>query len=561
MIVKVANRGWSLKGAGKYYLHDKRDREGKTRSTSDRVGFIYTNNLPNDGRSLTPEEAKKALNLMAYTAMHADVLKEQAGVSKRGRKVELGSVYSYSLSWDREQTPDDEEMRTAAISSIQSLGLYEEYHSLIVQHKDTEHPHVHIIASLISPENGKVANVGNDHVKFSKWAEQYEREHGGIIIDKRVENNQQRDEATKEQEQRKADRQSHSKGDKTVKPDTGIVKHRESKIDKEEIQNLYLSSSTGAAFSAGLEAMGYSLAKGDRRGVVLVNMTTGKTHSLSRQISGLWKRDDVEQNWKGGLQHRFEDFDAKVLLTVEQTRLANEKRMAQQIYRDDYEADRQIKLEDAAHQEGRGKKAIDTGDEVRTPAKEKDQAFSLQTLALDKQEEDNYFLPEPFYEQYDRLKAISDKADQERLAAELRLKEFYKLDERKKDLSDLERQRERLKLHQKLLGKEQELSEQIEAHKLSISNAAQRMKEAQDAVNKRLEKQVENDLSEQTSNDNDLKKSLVVDFEKVRAAKEQEQKEADKKRAKEAFKEQERLRRQQEQAERNKELDKGLDYD
>ena len=101
MTPKVARRGHSFKGAGAYYLNNKKDQA----SEHSRVEWTHTYNHSTD-------DPHKALNRMAYTAMRADKLKHQAGVSKKGRKATAGAVYTFSLSYHEEQNPTKQNPKT-----------------------------------------------------------------------------------------------------------------------------------------------------------------------------------------------------------------------------------------------------------------------------------------------------------------------------------------------------------------------------------------------------------------------------------------------------------------
>src|SRR6185369_1199739 len=61
--------------------------------------------------------------------------------------------------------------------------------TLIVQHTDEPHPHVHVIVNRIEPDGSRARNIAFDQLRFSRWAEQYERDHGVIRCEQRVENN------------------------------------------------------------------------------------------------------------------------------------------------------------------------------------------------------------------------------------------------------------------------------------------------------------------------------------------------------------------------------------
>lgn len=254
MIARVADRGTSFVGAGKYYLHDKEA------STSERVAWTYIHNIATD-------DPEKAMRYMAYTAMHSDYLKHEAGVSNCGRKATAGAVYSFSLSWSPEEAPLPDYMKQAGLDTLVYLGLIE-HEAVMVAHQDTDHPHVHVIANLVHPENGKTVVPAYDYLTLSTWAEAYEKEHGKIYCEQRVINNELRREQARDGRQ------------------LGLVKHRESKHAKSElIRQLYEQSDNGKAFRAALNEQGFTLARGDRRGFVLVD-DRGQISSLSRQIKG-----------------------------------------------------------------------------------------------------------------------------------------------------------------------------------------------------------------------------------------------------------------------------------
>lgn len=259
MVPSVAQRGHSFVGAGKYYLHDK------GADTSERVGWTRTYNL-------STNDPDKAMRMMAWTAMHADDLKAQAGVAPTGRTATTGAVYSYSLAWAPNQKPNEQEMREAVESSLRYLRL-QHHEAVAIQHTETAHPHVHVVVNLVDPDTGKRRSPYNDHLIHSKWAEEWERNHGGIIIKKRQQNNAKRDGGE-------------------------YVKHRPEKVDHAaEINRLFKQSDSPKAFKAALEQSGYALAQGDKRGVVLV-ADDGKILSLARQLEGQ-RAKDIKAYFRG----------------------------------------------------------------------------------------------------------------------------------------------------------------------------------------------------------------------------------------------------------------------
>lgn len=167
-------RGRSFRGVLQYVLHDKRAEGEAVRTTSERVTFIEMANLPTD-------DPEKAYKLMAWTALHQGYLKDLTGQSARGRKAER-PVWHVSLSWH----PDEQEISAtdqaaAARDLLARFGL-SEHQAVIVGHDDAAkgQAHLHIVANLINPGNGKMPEGG---LSFSEkalqgWARQYEKAHG-----------------------------------------------------------------------------------------------------------------------------------------------------------------------------------------------------------------------------------------------------------------------------------------------------------------------------------------------------------------------------------------------
>lgn len=71
------------------------------------------------------------------------------------------------------------------------LGLTE-HETLFVGHNDEPHPHIHVIVNRVHPETGIAAKLSKDQLKLSAWAEEFEKRHGEILCEQRVENNARR---------------------------------------------------------------------------------------------------------------------------------------------------------------------------------------------------------------------------------------------------------------------------------------------------------------------------------------------------------------------------------
>lgn len=186
MIPRLNPRGRSFFGACTYVLHDI-----EKATTKDRVGWSMTLNL-------ATQDVKWAWHEMTETYWAQDALKQASGTDMRGRKNDK-PVLHYSLSWAPSENPTQEQMQQAAISSLKALGL-SEHEALIAAHTDKKHPHLHIVVNTVHPQTGRTADLKFSKLALSRWAQEYEQEHG-LHCEERVKNNEER----KKQKRRRLD--------------------------------------------------------------------------------------------------------------------------------------------------------------------------------------------------------------------------------------------------------------------------------------------------------------------------------------------------------------------
>jgi ATP-dependent exoDNAse (exonuclease V) alpha subunit len=98
--------------------------------------------------------------------------------ASRGRKCE-NDCLNLSASWEPGYEPTCEEMLDAGKGLLKSLGM-ENAQAVFIGHSDTDHRHIHVIASRIDPTTGKTFSQADDFTKAQAWGLQYEREHGQI---------------------------------------------------------------------------------------------------------------------------------------------------------------------------------------------------------------------------------------------------------------------------------------------------------------------------------------------------------------------------------------------
>lgn len=192
MNFQFAAQGASFKGAMAYYTHDKRE-AGMDRNptTSERVAWAETRNMLTD-------RTDTATKIMISTAERSAQLKREAGIRATGRQG-TKPVAAFSLAWhpDEAKTLDRDEMTRAADHALKVMGL-DKCQAVIIAHRDTAHPHVHVVVNRVSPEDGRMAKIDPNRVrKLDRWANDYEKERGQVYSEKRAEKYERIDERRK----------------------------------------------------------------------------------------------------------------------------------------------------------------------------------------------------------------------------------------------------------------------------------------------------------------------------------------------------------------------------
>jgi hypothetical protein len=171
MIVRILSRGSSFQGLATYLTHDAEA------ETADRVGWSHTLNCAND-------HVPAAVNEMLWTARDAELLKQEAGVRAGGRPTEK-TVKHLSLNWAPDERPTQAHMIHTTEDFLRHMQ-WEEHQALLVAHTDKTYAHVHVMLNVVHPETGLRLNDDFERRRAQAWAENYEREHGGIRCENRL---------------------------------------------------------------------------------------------------------------------------------------------------------------------------------------------------------------------------------------------------------------------------------------------------------------------------------------------------------------------------------------
>ena len=186
--------GASFKGVVDYCLSEGRAREderdelrGEDRG-QDKAGRVEWS----ETRNVAAEDPRQAARVMAATASRSEDLKQLAGGEGRGPRSGEAGVSLLAELGGKDEKPGLNEMGRAVTESLEKMGLADRQ-AVMIAHRDTAQPHVHVVVNRVSVEDGRAAKLGNSYLKLSRWAEGYEREQGRIRCPQRVENNAGRD--------------------------------------------------------------------------------------------------------------------------------------------------------------------------------------------------------------------------------------------------------------------------------------------------------------------------------------------------------------------------------
>lgn len=157
MIGKVPKAGRGFRGLVRYLLHGAR--RGSDR-LHPRVAWTATRNL------FVDDPIQSSL-LMRMTAAK----------SVRVRR----PVYHLVISWTPAEKPTPEIMLQVADATCRELGLAN-HQRLYVAHRDTRHPHVHIVVNRIHPETGTAWSASHDYRRIELSLARQAQQLGMIVV-------------------------------------------------------------------------------------------------------------------------------------------------------------------------------------------------------------------------------------------------------------------------------------------------------------------------------------------------------------------------------------------
>ena len=185
--------------------------------------------------------------------------------------------YLYSLSINP-PSPLSREQYHEAIQDIEHrLGLTDQPRAVVFHFKPDKdgivREHCHVVWSRINVENMRAIQMSYDRTKLMDVACELAHKYG-LDLPPGLK-------AWEEKRKRERDKLDQTLAEKAQAEETGITPEQR----RAEITATYEQADSPDAFRNALEEKGYVLAKGDRRGMVIVDQF-GDVHSLTRYIKG-----------------------------------------------------------------------------------------------------------------------------------------------------------------------------------------------------------------------------------------------------------------------------------
>lgn len=217
----------------------------------------------------------------------------------------------YSLSINPPQPLTRAQYVTAVDRIEAGLGLQGQPRA-VVFHVKNGREHCHVVWSRIDSRTLKSVHISHDRMKLRGLARELGRDFGFALPDG----------LARDMRQERGPRKDMSLAEKRQAEKSGITPQER----RRQITLAYHAADSPQAFRNALAELGYELARGDRRGFVVVDRY-GDVHSLARQIEGVNTR---------ALKAKLAPLDTAALPGVDQARadIANRRKAANDAIRD-----------------------------------------------------------------------------------------------------------------------------------------------------------------------------------------------------------------------------------
>lgn len=198
-------------------------------------------------------------------------MQDMTDTGQRGTKGLYHAQISPAIGYDM----NEDQWRDCAKVLGQELGLEGQPHALVLHEKEGR-IHAHVVWQRTDPDSLTLISDSNNYAAHERAARQLENMFGHERIEGPHTGKIKDDKSYSAAELEQGERASLSPAER-----------------KAQLTDLWKRSDSGQAFTAALNENGYVLARGDKRGMVIVD-EHGEVHSLARQINGV-KTKEIEQ--------------------------------------------------------------------------------------------------------------------------------------------------------------------------------------------------------------------------------------------------------------------------
>jgi hypothetical protein len=193
--------------------------------------------------------------------------------TKQGRDGLYHAEISPEAHYAREMTP--EQWKRAAEILGEELGLQDQPCAMVLHAGKDDRPHLHVVWQRTDVDTMKVISDSYNYIAHERASQRMELEFGQEIVPGKHAKRDRKKQ--KDFPRSKTDQADHQQAQRT-----GLTIEQR----KEQVTALRAAADNAHAFKAALEDAGYVLAKGDKRGLVIVDRD-GEVYSLSKQVTDI----------------------------------------------------------------------------------------------------------------------------------------------------------------------------------------------------------------------------------------------------------------------------------
>ena len=260
--------------------------------------FAQENKGVHETFNLGTDDLRTAARRMDWTDRNRQYIRMANGGKLAGSHGTAGNVYRWSLSWDPSEDPTWEHMRETALSSVEVRGL-QDYEFYIVEIPELPYRHLCVVASLVHPQTGLIANCWKDQKLFDRWANEYEKQNGVVCEDRA---------------------RKYARWEEQIRKGEPLRAFPEKQDHAQTIAACFHASKDGQAFSRSLQSHGLTLALGRNRSIAIVD-GEGGIHALIRNL----QRVKGQRVGRTSVNRKLADIDKATLETVDTVRSARRK--------------------------------------------------------------------------------------------------------------------------------------------------------------------------------------------------------------------------------------------